>query len=380
MRVDVRLSAPLASATPSPPLDLAFDTERTVCSWQTSVERGCESATVGYADDQRGGFVVTGLPEAIQGWQEFAHVELAVGGDTVWEGRAGAPKFLRGQIQGFSARGYWDALSDHEWDGANIGTATTGPLMQMLFGIGAPYLTVDGANWRDPGILWQPSTVGTATVGQWAEQLVKAGGTDLYPWDLRCWPGKRLALASRQPPEPTYLIAWDETVDLSYDPSKLYSQVRVAYTDAATSAPALTDWYPADATTFRRQYGLVRETTIPASGVMAATIANQWAAALARQANAKQWSGTVTREGGAGLRRVDGGETPPWRVRSGEGVQVIGGPLLIVTRTDYTSDNDRLSVSVGSGALLEGDALVRAVQAAEAFRAGRNPLTAAVRS
>lgn len=374
---------PRTGAAPSPLPGLRFTVPQTSVRLRTNLN-GYLSADIGfpYTGPRRGQSAY--LPKAIEDYRPQGHVVISDGVETIFEGRMGPQRRQSGQVLGFTARGYQQALSDQVYSNANEAVSTSGLILRGALRDLNPYVRIGNSEqYQDPGRLHAYLDFDNLTPGEMARKIAAEGGTDAYPWDVAIWSGLTAWLTSREPPSaPLYVVPDDETVDLTYDPEEFAARVQVAYTVSGTSHD--TEWYPLITTsTVYDRYGIWRTPRLE-GGQMTLEEAEWFRNTYYTEHSTPRWSGTINRDATRGLERYDGSEEQRHRVRAGQWVRIVGLPsaesLLLITETEWDSERDTLRVQVGPGRVTGADLFRNQQRDLAALRSNRSPLTYARQS
>ena len=389
--LSVNLWTPPPNATPL--ASMAFAAPATSITITTNVERGYESAQVGYPVVRNQRVIPAALPRELLDWRDLAHVVISEGSRTLFSGRLTIPQYDGPAVTGFTAHGYYDLLQSAIHDGADV-MRTSGEMVRLTIAGGGNRSWIELGNashWSDPGLEFDLGELSGGTVAQIIEQVVRSGGTDGHQWDFQLWDGNDATsvvawLLSRERPSigaAEYRVPWDNRVRLSYDAREIVTHCRVRYTDETSGTTNnYTDWYPATTDhSIENRYGIPSRSVEIQGGTLSGTVANSVAAAYFGEFSRRRWAGTIERAG-AGLELMSGGARPGRYVRADhswlmvEGLPDEDGPLLI-HGTTWQSEGDALQVQVGPG-MTSQDALIRGLrERAKAFAENRSPLTGA---
>jgi hypothetical protein len=246
--LSVRISSPLTQPNVHELVRLEANAIASA-TWSTAIPGGYTTATI---------TLVPGRRDPVPAG---AHVELFWDGEPVWEGQRRRPKLIGRDLNTLECAGYGTTLSDAEvMQTAELAGPTeaqypsaTCLLLAMAM---APLLSV-GPTWGQPAVNHPLSIFDGMTLWAVAQQLGNEAGFD---WSV--WQNRQASFVARVVPATVdYLIAEDDVSSFEIDDSAVWTRVSVAYTDAATGVPVLTQTFPSYAA--EAQQGVIRHTRLP---------------------------------------------------------------------------------------------------------------------
>lgn len=292
---------------------------------------------------------VTGTLDPPQIIPPFADVTLYKGTRPIWRGMV--VEFADddpSMTTGFVAEGYGTgAYMASNWSRATTtGASTSGVVLSTILVATTPKLRPgQGDEWQNPGVTHSLNDFYKMTAGEIIDQITKEGAIDGSLVDFYVWDDLIARLIKRRTPaQPEYRIQFDRRVRRSRDYRTAYGAAMIEFLVGGSTITLTAESYsPA----FESEFGIQRFRFVPAGKMTAEGAVAYRDAQLANSAGATV-SFTITRDGGDGMERWDGGMQPFELVRAGEWVKVGDDLPLPIVATSVDLTNRSLTIELGA--------------------------------